>query len=135
MKLNVVIERGNDSTFDAVLEYSDKITFGLLGQGDTVENAIADFYNTYNEMKQLYADEGRDFPDDLEFIFKYDIQSFLQFYKGKLTLAGLERITGINQVQLSQYVNGYRHPSRRTTEKIEKRLNSFGNELSKVQFV
>lgn len=135
MKLNVVIEKGNDGTFDAVLEYSDKITFGLLGQGDTVENAIADFYNTYNEMKQLYADEGRDFPDDLEFIFKYDIQSFLQFYKGKLTLAGLERITGINQVQLSQYVNGYRHPSRRTTEKIEKRLNSFGNELSKVQFV
>ena len=135
MKLNVVIEKGNDGTFDAVLEYSDKITFGLLGQGDTVENAIADFYNTYNEMKQLYADEGRNFPDDLEFIFKYDIQSFLQFYKGKLTLAGLERITGINQVQLSQYVNGYRHPSRRTTEKIEKRLNSFGNELSKVQFV
>ena len=135
MKLNVVIEKGNDGTFDAVLEYSDKITFGLLGQGDTVENAIADFYNTYNEMKQLYADEGRDFPDDLEFIFKYDIQSFLQFYKGKLTLAGLEHITGINQVQLSQYVNGYRHPSRRTTEKIEKRLHSFGNELSKVQFV
>ena len=117
------------------MEYSDKITFGLLGQGDTVEDAITDFYNTYNEMKQLYADEGRDFPDDLEFIFKYDIQSFLQFYKGKLTLAGLERITGINQVQLSQYVNGYRRPNRRTTEKIEKRLHVFGNELSKVQFV
>jgi len=135
MKLNVVIEKGNDGRFDAVLEYSDKITFGLLGQGDTVEDAITDFYNTYNEMKQLYADEGRDFPNDLEFIFKYDIQSFLQFYKGKLTLAGLERITGINQVQLSQYVNGYRRPNRRTTEKIEKRLHVFGNELSKVQFV
>ena len=135
MKLNVVIEKGNDGRLDAVLEYSDKITFGLLGQGDTVEDAITDFYNTYNEMKQLYADEGRDFPDDLEFIFKYDIQSFLQFYKGKLTLAGLERITGINQVQLSQYVNGYRRPNRRTTEKIEKRLHVFGNELSKVQFV
>lgn len=70
MKLNVVIEKGSNGTFDAVLEHSDKITFGLLGQGDTVEDAIADFYNTYDEMRTLYADEGRDFPDDLEFVFK-----------------------------------------------------------------
>ena len=70
----------------------------------------------------------------MEFDFSYDVPSFLAYYKGLLTLAGLSRVTGINQSQLSQYVSGYRRPSAKTTKKIESSLHSFGQELSQVNF-
>lgn len=51
MKAQVIIERGADGTFDANMEYIKDIPFGLLGQGKTVAETIADFYNSYEEMQ------------------------------------------------------------------------------------
>ena len=106
--------------------------FGLLGQGDTLQKAIDDFYAGRDEMKELYKDPGKDFPEDLEFEFKYDLPSFLQYYSKVLSLAGLERLTGVNQGQLSHYIPGYRKPGRKTVEKIEKSLHQFGKEMSQI---
>ena len=85
-------------------------------------------------MRGFYAEEGKEFPE-LEFEFKYDTASFLQQYAYAFTLAGLERITGVNQRQLSHYINGVRKPSKSTIEKIENSLHKFGNEISSVRFV
>ena len=79
------------------------VPFGLLGQGNTVSEAIDDFYNSYGEIKTMYQAEGNKYPM-LEFEFKYDMPSFLQHYAYAFTLAGLERITGVNQRQLSHYI-------------------------------
>ena len=46
MKVQVIIERGADGTFDANMEFINSIPFGLLGQGKTVSEAIDDFYNS-----------------------------------------------------------------------------------------
>jgi hypothetical protein len=62
---------------------------------------------------------------EAEFEFCYDVPSFLSFYNGKLSLAGLGRITGISQAQLSQYMHGYRHPSQKTSEKNTKNTARF----------
>jgi transcriptional regulator with XRE-family HTH domain len=59
----------------------------------------------------------------------------LQFYAYAFTLAGLERITGVAQGQLSHYINGTRKPSKSTIHKIESRIHSFGNEISTVNFM
>ncbi len=52
-----------------------------------------------------------------------------------LSLAGLHRLTGINQGQLSHYVTGHRKPSPKTILKIENSLHNFAKEISQIHFV
>ncbi len=133
MKAIAVIERGSDGTYGIFIE-SD-LPFGTLGDGKTVSEAIADFYNSVDEMREYYAEIGKEFPQDLEFEFKYDAASFLKYYAYAFTLAGLSRITGVNQHQLSHYINGVRRPSEKTVRKIEERIHAFGKEIAAVSFV
>jgi len=135
MKVNVIIEKGKDGTYDACMEVHKDLTFGLLGQGKTVKEAIEDFYITFEDMKNLYQDTGQKFPENLEFVFRYDVASFLAYYSNVLSLAGLERITGVNQHQLSHYATGHRKPGPKTIAKIESSLHRFGQEISQVSFV
>lgn len=134
MKAQVIIERGADGTYDANMEFIKSVPFGLLGQGKTVAEAIADFYNSYGEMQAMYKAEGKECPA-LELDFRYDVPSFLQYYAYAFTLAGLERITGVNQRQLSHYISGYRKPSERTARKIEEKIKNFAKEIEAVRFV
>lgn len=85
-------------------------------------------------MKAYYIEEGKKFTE-CEFNFKMDVASFLQYYNKKFSLAGLEKITGINQGQLSDYVTGKRIPSKSTVQKIEHNLHEFANELNQVEFI
>ena len=133
MKVIGVIEKGQDGTYDIRMSHH-KLDFFLLGQGDTVELAKEDFLVSDEEMRDLYKEEKNSYPN-LEFVYKFDLPSFLEFYSKKIGYSSLEKITGVNQRQLSQYVQGYRNPSKSTTLKIEKGLKDFAEELSQIQFV
>lgn len=133
MKAEVIIERGADGTYSAYIE-SNNVPFGLIGDGKTVQETIADFLNSADEMKEYYQEQGKEFPE-IEWKFKYDVASFLQYYAFAFTLAGLERITGVSQGQLSHYINGVRKPSPKTVQKIESRLHDFAKEIGQVNFV
>ncbi len=132
--VDVIIERGADGTFDANMETYPDLKFGLLGQGKSVEEAKSDLINSYNEMKEIFAEQGKEI-EELTFEFKYDIPSFLQYYAFAFTLAGVERITGVSQGQLSHYINGVRKPSEKTARKIQERIHEFAKNLSQVRFV
>ncbi len=132
-KVTVIIERGNDGTYGAYLD-ENSLSYGLLGDGNTVDEAKEDFYNSYEEMKQYYKEEGKTF-EEVEFEFRFDVASFLAYYSAKLSLAGLQRITGINQGQLSHYITGHSKPSKKTTEKIEKSLHAFADEIRQLHLV
>lgn len=134
IQVKATIERGDNGTYDVTMEYLSQIPFGLLGQGNNVEEAIADFYNSYNEMKAFLAEKGEVYPP-LEFHFVYDIPSFLKRYAYAFSLAGLGRVTGINERQLSHYINGIRKPSLKTTLKIEQKLKEFAGEIAMLQFI
>lgn len=133
MKAKVIIEKATDGTYDANMEYLKDVPFGLLGQGKTVEETIEDFRNSYQEIQEMYRAEGKVCPE-LEFEFSYDTASFIQSFAYAFTLAGLERITGVNQKQLGHYASGLRKPSRATIKKIEEGIRRFSNELSSVHF-
>lgn len=133
MKAEVTIERGADGTFSAYIS-SDNMPFGLIGDGATVQEAIKDFINSAEEMKAYYQETGKEFPE-VEWAFKYDVASFLQYYAFAFTLAGLERITGVSQGQLSHYINGVKKPRPDTIRKIEVRLHEFAEQLGQVNFV
>jgi len=136
MKIDVFIEKGLDGTFDVHFgEQTKDLTFSLLGQGNTVQEAIGDFYNSRDEIKEYYIETGKPFPENLEFAFKYDTASFLTYYSHVFSLAGLGRLTGVAQGQLSHYVTGKRKPSQKTVQKIEKSLHDFAEEIGQVQLV
>lgn len=133
MKVKVIIERGNDGSYGAYIG-SNNLSFGIIGDGETVQDAKNDFLNSYEEMKDYYAENNKNFTE-CEFQFQFDIASFLAYYGSILSLAGMERLTGVNQGQLSHYVTGHRKPSKKTIEKIETKLHEFGKELNQVEFV
>ena len=133
MKITAFIERGDDDTYSVFIP-DNPLPFGIFGDGDTVDEAINDFYDSLEEMKELFAEQKKEVPD-VEFEFKYDMASFLGKYSKVLSLAGLGRLTGVNQKQLGHYITGHRRPSARTVKKIEESLHSFAKELSQVSFI
>ena len=129
------IEIGKDATYSVYVDLEDNtLNYGIHGTGDTVKDAVEDFVSSYKAMKELYHNKGKEFVE-AEFEYHYDMASFLQFYSTYFSLAGLSRMTGIHQGQLSHYVTGRRVPSRRTVEKIDSSIHRFSKQLSQVQFV
>lgn len=133
-KVRVFIERGADGSYSAYMPDDNGLEYGIIGDGQTVDDAKADIIASYEEMKEFFAEEGKPFTE-IEMSFSFDTASFLAYYSGKLTLAGLSRITGVAPGQLSHYITGRRRPSAQTVKKISTSLHSFGNELSHVNFV
>ena len=131
-QVKAVIERASDGNFSIYMD-ADDMSYLVTGTGTTVEEARKVFNDGYEDMKQYYAEEGKEF-EEAEFIFQYDIASFLQYYAFAFSLAGLERITGINQKPLGHYISGYRNPSPKTKQKIEESIRKFSEELSAVSF-
>lgn len=129
------IERGNDGTYSVYVDLEDTtLNYGIHGNGNNAEEAIKDFVLAYESMKEFFNEKGKEFVE-AKFTYVYDVASFLAYYGNILSLAGMERLTGVNQGQLSHYVTGRRKPSKRTVEKIEKKLQAFGKELNQVQFI
>ena len=120
------IECGNDGFYSVYAE--EDFPYGFFGEGRTVEEARMDFLGTFEAFRK---DHFQRTGENVEATFKfvYDASAFLQHYKGVLTLSGLSRITGINKVQLSQYVCGRRHPSQKTQQKIKASVMNFAEEL------
>ena len=132
-KVNVNIERSSDGHYSAYMD-DDTLDYSVIGTGATAREAQNDFYIALNEMRDLYREENREFVE-IEPEFTYDVASFLAYYSNILTLAGLERLTGVNRGQLSHYITGRRHPRPSTVKKIETQIRRLGEELSHASFV
>ena len=133
-KVKAFIERGNDGTYGVYVDLEDNtLNYGIHGVGDSVDEAIEDFKAGYLEMKEVYKEEGISFVE-AEFEYNYDTASFLNYYTNYFSLAGLSRLTGIHQGQLSHYVNGTRNPSKQTIQKIDHSIHAFAKNLTQVHF-
>jgi predicted RNase H-like HicB family nuclease len=132
-KVKAIIERAGDGNYSVYMD-DDDMSYLVTGTGKTAEEAIECFKNGYEDMKEYYKEEGKEF-EEAEFDYEYDMASFLSYYSKAFSLAGLSRITGINQGQLSHYVTGRRVPSARTKEKMQHSIHQFAEELKEVNFV
>ncbi len=122
-----VIERGDDGKYSVYMQETE-YDFALFGFGETVEQAKNDFLSSYADLKSFKS------VPNFEFVFKYDVASFLEAYSKKLSLTGLQAITGINRKQLSHYLTGHRKPSASTVKKIQEGITLFSQELQEVSF-
>jgi len=129
--LKIIIEKSSDY-YDAYAENCD----GIYGAGNTVEEAK----NSVLEGLNLFVKYNKDnLPKILrgDYIIEYyfDVHSFLKHYSTIFTKSALQRMTGINQTQLTHYVSGFRKPSKRTVEKLNVAISLLSKELSQVHFL
>ncbi|MDR1022440.1 MAG: hypothetical protein LBL94_04090 [Prevotellaceae bacterium] len=104
--VKATIERGDDDTFGVYLDLNEKqLNYGVIGDGKTVEEAIADFYACYEDMRKSFERDKEAF-EEVKFEFVYDGASFLNPYANLLTPTGLDLLKDINQRQPNRYVTG-----------------------------
>ena len=72
------------------------------------------------------------FDEEYELVFKFDVRSLLEYYRGIFSFASLQLITGINQKQLAHYASGVSKPRPAQAEKIANGLRRLANELQMV---
>jgi predicted RNase H-like HicB family nuclease len=102
---------------------------------------IATQGETFEELKEMVLDAVNLAFEDFGFTytideihFKYDLESFFDFYKVINAKALSERI-GMSQSLLAQYTNGIKKPSPSQTKRILKGVQQIGRELSDVRFL
>lgn len=133
METKAIIEIGKDMTYD-IHTTDNRLDFMVLGQGKTITEAKEDYYKCLEDIKNLFAEEGKTFDfDGLIIQFNYDVASFLRY--SPFTLTWLSHVTGINKKQLSHYTRGVRHPSKTTLEKIQHAVITFAKDYEQVSFV
>lgn len=131
--IRVILENSSYG-YSAYMDNDDSLDYSILGEGKTIDETIADFYDAYEDMKAYYASINKSF-EEVKFEFYYDIACFLEKYYKKFSLAGLEQITGVNQTQLGHYLHGRRKPSKRTIAKIQRGVEAFAKELTELKFM
>ncbi|RNC65396.1 helix-turn-helix transcriptional regulator [Proteiniphilum sp. X52] len=134
-RVKAFVERASDGGYSVYIDLNENsLNYGIHGNGNTAREAVDDFKSAYQAMRDFYRKKNMEFKE-AEFEYAYDAASFIQFYSSYFTIAGLSRLTGINQGQLSHYVNGTRNPSKKTIEKIDTSIQDFAKNLSQVQVV
>jgi hypothetical protein len=123
-RIKAVIERSKDA-FSAYAENVD----GVTGMGDTVQDAKDSLLESIEIQRKL----GNLKISEYEVVYKFDVESLLHYYKGIFSKAAFERLTGINQHQISHYANGTKKPRPAQAKKIENALHHLGEELLAVE--
>nr|DAQ46290.1 MAG TPA: antitoxin [Caudoviricetes sp.] len=120
------VENNGQGLYSVYIE--EDMPFGVIGDGWTIEEAKADFLESY---KSACEDHLESTGDDVQVpvVFVLDLTALLYHYKNYLSLAGLSRLTGINKAQLSQYVCGRRNAKPQTIEHIKKAVQDFARDL------
>jgi predicted RNase H-like HicB family nuclease len=127
-KLRAIISKGPED-YGAWIEKFP----GVYGAGETVAEAKKNL----KEGLKLYVkhNEVSDWLRNKEYvvIYKYDSQSFLNYFKGIFTNAALERLSGINQRQINHYATGRKKPRPEQLKKLEIGIHKLAGELLAVE--
>lgn len=131
MKVTVIIEKAKDGYYSCYVE-DDLPGFGLSGFGESAEAAKEDMLKSYQEMKEIQAEEGKEVPE-LEFIYKYDMQSFFDYFSF-LNVTKVAELAGINPSLMRQYTSGVANAGQKQYDKIRVAIGKISKELSAATF-
>jgi predicted RNase H-like HicB family nuclease len=130
-KIEATISRAKDGFYSV---YCNNEMFS--GGGNTSDEAKKDMLEQMQFYKKTAIEDGFEYPsfldDEFEVVYKFDTKSLLEYYSGILSLSGLEKITGIHQKQLWNYLHTDTVPRRKQVAKMERGLHTLGKELSSV---
>lgn len=131
MKVTVIMEKTKDGYYSCFVE-DDLPGFGLSGFGDTAEAAKEDMMKAYQEIKELQEEEGQEVPD-LDFTFRYDMQSFFNYFSF-LNVTKVAEMAGINPSLMRQYTSGVTNAGQKQYDKIRVAVERISKELSAATF-
>lgn len=128
-KIIMVVEKSKDH-FGAYSENCD----GIYAAGNSVKEVKEDTLEAIELIKKNLPKDRwpKALKGDFEIEWKFDIQSFLEFYSQYMSLAGMERATGINQKQLSNYLNKRSVPRKKQAERIITGIHNLASELLSI---
>ena len=130
-KIKAIIGRASDGFYS--IHCVDEM---FSGGGNTPTEAKTDMVEQMKFFKETAIEDDFKYPafldEDFEIEYQFDVQSLLEYYSGILTLAGMEKITGIHQKQLWSYLNNKTKPRPRQIERIKKGLHELGVELTAI---
>ena len=131
--LNVIVEKGTEG-YGAYLE--DVV--GITGFGNTMDEAKRSIisgireYVEYCKEEKINYEEELDNADQLNFTYKFDLQSLFEHFS-YLNVTDLAEKIGINPSLLRKYKKGLAFAGEKQKQKIENALHEFGQELVNVQ--
>ncbi len=130
--MEVRIEKQNDGSYIAYNTGDEK--FVIIGTGETVAEAKEDFFNSIEETKETYEEEGLAIPEALNEKpnFHFDLSSLFEYYK-VINVSAFAKIVGINATLLRQYKQGNTYVSDKQIEKIETGIHQLGKELCELK--
>jgi predicted RNase H-like HicB family nuclease len=128
--IEAIIERAKDGTYNV---YCTEEIFS--GAGETIDTAKEDLLRQMAFYKETAIAEGFKYPSFLDgeysVSYKVDMASLLRFYvnSGIFSLAGVSKLSGINQKQLWSYINGTK-PRKAQTDRLEKGFRTLTKDLN-----
>lgn len=107
---------------------------GIYAAGESIEAVKADTYEAIRLIKKNLPEDRwpAQIKGEFEIEWKFDVPSFLEYYSGFMSLAGMEKITGINQKQLSNYLNHRAVPRKKQADRIIMGIHRFAQELLSI---
>jgi len=131
MKTIALIEKGKDGTFGI---FTPDIKSTIIGSGNTVAEAKADFENSIREVKEMFADMGRPLPEelrDIEFEYKWDIASLFDYFSW-INVSKFAEAIGITPSLMRYYKKKGAYISEAQADRIESGLHMFADELKAI---
>lgn len=126
-KIKVLIEKNQDG-FHA---HATNVP-SIYGFGETVAACKKNVFEGIEVAKTLVGDGKFDY-EEYEVIFNFDTQSLLENYKGILSLAGFNRLIGINPTLMQHYASGLKPPGAKQRKKITEGLHKLAEELLAIE--
>ncbi len=130
----VAIEKQGVGTYIAYNKDGDEFT--ALGSGDTIAEAKEDFFNSIEEMKEVYQESGEEVPAVLmeKPTFKFDLASFFEYYSF-INVSAFAKMIGINSSLMHQYKKGNTYISDAQLQKIQTFVNNMGTDFQGLRLV
>lgn len=131
MKVQIIVEQASDGKFWCYTEQGIG-NVGLSAMGDSVAAAKADLMECCEEARQDAEENGKAFPQ-VEFEYKYDLQSFFNYFSF-LNVSDIAKRAGINPSLMRQYSRGIKKAGEKTYERLTACMAGITKDLQAAVF-
>ena len=131
MKVQIIVEQESDGKFWCYTEQGIG-DVGLSAIGDSVAAAKADLMECYEEARQDAEENGKTFPE-VEFEYKYDLQSFFNYFSF-LNVSDIAKRAGINPSLMRQYSSGVKKAGEKTYQRLNACMSNIKADLQAAAF-
>lgn len=127
----VTISQASDGSFWCHTE-EDVFGSGLNAVGASVKEAKEDLMACLEDARLDFVENGG-MPEEITFLFKYDLQSFFDYFSF-LNITDIARRSGINPSLMRQYARGLKTAGEKTYCRLQTCLNTITAELQAAAF-